>query len=142
MTERPDEIPLPRPSRPALVELAAAILVVGGALGLVGASTAAAGLPAGTEPLVVLAVVLDVGAIVAGVLVRFGRWWVVAVNYVAVLGFLDLVASGGSALALLRGVADVGVVIILVLSKPWFDALAAWRAAQPFTPPTARPPTR
>ena len=142
MTERSDEVPLPRPARPVLVELAAALLIVGGALGLVGAFTAAPSLPPGTGSLVVLAVVLDIGAIVAGVLVRLGRWWVVAVNYVAVLGFLDLVASGGSALALLRGVADVVVVVILVLNRPWFDAFAAWRAAQPFTPPTARPPTR
>lgn len=142
MTERPEEVPLPRPARPPLVELAAAILIVGGTLGLVGAFTAAPGLPAGTESLFVLALILDIGAIVAGVLVRLGRWWVVAVNYAAVLGFLDLVGSGGSALALLRGVSDVVVVVILVLSKPWFEALAAWRAAQPFTPPTARPPTR
>jgi hypothetical protein len=142
MAERPDDEPLPRPGRPAIVELAAAILIVGGALGLLGGFTAAPGLPSGTESVFVLAIALDVGAIVVGVLVRLGRWWIVAVNYVAVLGFLDLVASGGSVLALLRGVADVVVVVILVLTKPWFDALAAWRAGQPFTPPTARPPTR
>lgn len=142
MADRAEDRPLPRPARPAVVELAAAILIVGGALGLLGGFTAAPSLPSGTESVFVLAIVLDIGAIVAGVLVRFGRWWIVAINYVAVLGFLDLVASGGSLLALLRGVADVIVVVILVLTKPWFDALAAWRAAQPFTPPTARPPTR
>jgi hypothetical protein len=55
------------------------------------------------------------------VLIRFGRAWLVAVNYVAVLGFLDLMAAAGSGLALILGVADVLVVVILFLHKPWFD---------------------
>jgi hypothetical protein len=124
----PDAPEDPRPTRPALVELAAAILIVGGTIGLVGLVTRLSNVPAGLEPFLALTVALDVGSIVMGLLVRAGRAWIVAVNYVAVLGFLDLLASGGSPLALMLGLADVGVVVILVLNKPWFDATAEWRA--------------
>jgi uncharacterized membrane protein len=126
--EPPDEIP-PVP-RPATIEFAAAILIVGGLLGSLGAGAAAADLPAGTEPLLVVTIVLDVLSVVTGVLIRMGRAWVIAVNYVAVLGFLDLMAAGGSGLALILGVADVLVVVILFLNKPWFDARRGEREAR------------
>ena len=58
-----------------------------------------------------------------GVLVRLGRLWLVAVNYAAVLGFLDLLGAGASPLALMLGLADVLVVVILFRYKPWFDEL-------------------
>lgn len=118
--------PTPAP-RPAPIELAAAILIVGGGLGLFGAVAAAADLPPGTEPLLVITVVLDIGSIVIGVLIRMARAWVVAINYVAVLGFLDLMAAGGSGLALILGVADILVVILLLVYKPWFDERRAFR---------------
>jgi hypothetical protein len=117
--EPPGE-PIPEP-RPGPIELAAAILIVGGVLGLVGIVSAGPGLPPGTEPLLVVTVMLYIGSVVIGVLIRMGRAWVVAVNYVAVLGFLDLMAAGGSGLALILGVADILVVVILFLHKPWFD---------------------
>lgn len=125
----PDAPETLRPSRPAVVELAAAILVVGGVVGLVGLVTRLSNIPPGLEPFLALTVALDVSSIVVGLLVRAGRLWILAVNYVAVLGFLDLLASGGSPLALMLGLADVVVVVILVLNKPWFDAVAQWRAA-------------
>ena len=118
-----------RPSRPAVVELAAAILIVGGVIGLVGLVTRLSNIPPGLEPFLALTVALDVSSIAVGLLVRSGRLWILAVNYVAVLGFLDLLASGGSPLALMLGLADVVVVVILVLNKPWFDAVARWRTA-------------
>lgn len=116
-----------RPDRPPAIELAAAILIVGGVLGMVGTAGAVPGLPAGTELLVVITAALNLGSIIIGVLVRFGRAWLLAVNYVAVLGFLDLVAGAGSGLALLLGIADVVVVAILFLNKPWFDAMRRMR---------------
>lgn len=116
-----------RPPRPGAVELAGAILIVSGVLGLIGAIGAASGLPSGTEPILVITVVLNLGSVAVGLLARFGRAWLVAVNYVAVLGFLDLSAGAGSGLALLLGVADVIVVIILLLNKPWFDAMRRMR---------------
>lgn len=126
--------PAPAPSRPAPIELAAAILIVGGVLGLFGAVSGIASLPAGSEPFFPLTVALSVGSIVAGVLVRFGRLWVVAVNYVAVLGFLDLLAAGASPLGLMLGVADIVVVVILFVHKAWFDALGRWRSARRAAP--------
>jgi hypothetical protein len=127
----PAEPDAPAPGRPALVELAAALLIVVGVVGLLGALNASRSLPAGSEALLALTVLLDVGTVVAGVLVRTGRLWILAVNYVAVLAFLDLVAAtGGSPLALVLGVVNVSVVVILIAHKPWFDAIAAWRAAR------------
>jgi uncharacterized membrane protein len=127
--DEPPGEPIPQP-RPAPIELAAAILIVGGVLGLVGLAAAASDLPPGTEPLLVVTGALDIGAVVIGVLIRFGRAWLVAINYVAVLGFLDLMAAGGSGLALILGVADVLVVIILFLHKPWFDGRRRIRDAR------------
>ncbi len=105
------------------------------------------GLPPGTEPLFAVTIVLAIGSIVVGLLIRLGRFWLVGINLAAVLGFLDLLGAGASPLSLMLGIADVLVVAILLRHKPWFDALhlrrmSAEAEAQPFTPPTARPPTR
>jgi hypothetical protein len=54
--------------------------------------------------------------------------WLLAVNYVAVLGFLDLLGAGGSPLAFMLGASDIFVVVILFLQKPWFDEMSRWRA--------------
>ncbi len=116
-----------RPARPAAIELAAAILIVGSMLGLIGAIGAASGLPAETEPILVITAALNLGSLAVGILVRFGRAWLVAVNYVAVLGFLDLTAGAGSGLALMLGLAEVIVVVLLLLNKPWFDAMRDMR---------------
>ena len=134
-------------ARPAAVELAAALLIVGGAINLIGGLSGISSLPPGTEPVFALTVALAIGSIVVGLLVRGGRLWLVAVNLAAVLGFLDLLGAGASPLSLMHGLADILVVVILFRHKPWFDALRLLRAtadaeAQPFTPPTARPPTR
>jgi hypothetical protein len=123
-----DEPDRPRPSRPAAVELAAAILIVGGAVGLIGLFVSASSLPPGTEPFVGLTLLLDTGAIVVGLLIRLGRFWILAVNYAAVLGFIDLLGAGGSPLALMLGIADIAVVVILFLHRPWFDAMRQRRA--------------
>ena len=118
----------PRPSRPAVVELAAAILIVGGVVGLIGLVTGAPGLPDFTLGLLLLTLALNVAPIAVGVLVRTGRAWIVAVNYVAVIAFLDLLSIGSSPIGLIFTVANVLVVIILIRHKPWFDAVGRWRA--------------
>jgi hypothetical protein len=64
-----------------------------------------------------------------GLLVRLGRAWIVAVNYAVVLGFLDLMGASASSLALMLGLADIVVVVILFLNKPWFDVLRVRRAS-------------
>jgi hypothetical protein len=116
-----------RPARPPVIELSAAILIVSGVLGLVGTIGAIPELPEGTGPIVVLTAGLNVGSLVVGLLIRSGRAWLIAVNYVAVLGFLDLTGAPSSGLALLLGIADIIVVVILLFQKPWFDAVGQWR---------------
>ena len=128
-----DESEPVRPARPVSVELAAAILIVGGATQLVLGLTTLPGVPSGAEGLSAVALGLNIATIVTGVLVRGGRAWLVAVNFVAILGFLDLLGAGGSPLQLMLAAAEVLVVAILLARKPWFDALAQWRA----TPTTA-----
>jgi hypothetical protein len=127
-------------ARPVVVELAAAILIVSGVLGLIGTIGAAADLPAGTGVILVITAALNLGSIAVGVLVRYGRAWLLDVNYVAVLGFLDLVAATGSGLALMLGIADIVVVTILLLNKPWFDAMRRMRQRHASERRIASPP--
>lgn len=124
-----DDAGPPLPSRPGAIELAAALLIVGGVIGVFGALSSASSLPAGVAPFLALTVALAIGSIVVGLLVRLGRFWILAVNYVAVLGFIDLLGAGASPLALTLGLADILVVIILFVHKPWFDELRLRRAA-------------
>ncbi len=120
-----DEPDAPWPARPAAVELAAAFLIVGGAVSAFSAVSNVSSLPPGVEPILALTVALAIGSIVVGVFVRLGRFWIVAINYAAVLGFLDLLGAGASPLALMLGLSDVLVVVILFRYKSWFDEL--WR---------------
>jgi hypothetical protein len=112
--------PKARRPRPGTVELAAALLIIGGILQLVGAIGAASSLPAGAEVVLFGSIVIDIATIAAGVLIRSGRLWLLVVNYVAVLGFLDLMRSGSSPVALMLAIGDIVVVVILVVNRPWF----------------------
>ena len=141
--DEPEEPEAPvRPARPGTVELAAAMLIVGGVLGVISALASSTTAPAGLEALPLLTLSLTLLQVAVGLLIRLGRFWLLAVNYVAVLAFLDLLAAGVSPLALMLGLSEALAVVILLVRKPWFDAMARWRSAQPLTPPTARPPTR
>jgi hypothetical protein len=111
--------------RPAAIELAAAILIIGGILGMAGAIGGAASLPIGTGLLLAVTIALDIASIVVGVLIRMGRLWILDVNYVSIVGFLDLLAAGGSPIALIRGIGEVAVVVILLVYRPWFVRRAA-----------------
>jgi hypothetical protein len=124
-----DEPDAPWPARPAAIELAGALLIVGGAVSLFSALSNVSSLPPGIELILAMSVVLAIGSIVVGVLVRLGRFWLLAVNYAAVLGFLDLLGAGASPLALMLGLADIVVVVILFRHKPWFDELRRRRAS-------------
>ena len=120
---------LVRPARPASIELAGAILIVGGAIQLVLALTTLPGLPPGGESFAALSLALNVATIATGILIRAGMWWLVAVNISAILGYLDLLGAGGSPLQLMLGAAEVLAVAILLARKPWFDAMRTWRAS-------------
>jgi hypothetical protein len=112
--------PAERERRPVLVEIAAALLIVTGVLQLVAAIGIAGSLPPGTEGLLALSVGLEIATIVAGVLVRTGRLWLLVVNYVAVLGFLDLLRSAASPIALMFAIFDAFVLYVLFTNRPWF----------------------
>jgi len=131
-----------RPARPGVIELATALLIVGGVVGVVGYFTSSGSEVGGLDTLSILTLGLNLAQIAVGLMLRVGRLWLLAVNYVAVLAFLDLLASGVSPLALMLALAEIVVIVILFAQRPWFDAMRAWRADQPLTPPTARPPTR
>lgn len=118
-----------RPARPGAIELAAALLIVGGVLGVLGVlATSGAIEPAGPEALPLLTLVLNLAQIAVGFLIRGGWLWLVAINYVAVLGFLDVLAAGASPLSLMLGLAEVVVVVILMIHRPWFESLRGWRS--------------
>ena len=120
-TAAPAEEPRRRRGRPVLVELASALLIVGGAmnllisiqvLGLLGER----GEPIG--PLTLVTIVLAIATLALGILVRYGMGWLLAVNVVAVLAFLELTA--GSPVGLLFGIVDTIVVLALFREREWF----------------------
>ena len=121
------EIQPVRPARPATVELAAAVLIVGGALQLLLRVATLGSVEPGAEAFAAITLALDAASIGLGVLVRDGRAWLIALNFAAVLGFLDLQGAGVDPLLLGLGLAEVLVVAILLAQKPWFDAMVAWR---------------
>jgi len=130
--DAPDSTRLPRatrPPRPMIIEIAAAILIVGGLVGTVGTLTAASGLgPAaageGARPVIVLLALLNVLTVIVGALVRRGMAWIFCINVVAVLLFIELTAvPGGNAIAMLLVVLDGFVFVALARHRAWFD----WR---------------
>jgi hypothetical protein len=120
-TKPPKPDPVERPRRPAGVELAAAIMIVSGAVATLVSIQAAMVLANQgelDEPLAALSIALGVGSVVLGLLVRVGRAWLIAVNVAAVAGFLEITSF--SAPGLLFGLMDVLVVALLLRDRPWF----------------------
>lgn len=123
--EEPD-----RPDRPASIELAAALVLVNAIFRLVVIALAATQDPpvapiAPLELLVELA--LQIGLVVVSLLVRAGRAWVVAINVLAVVAFVQAfgLSAVGLSFALLYGLAF----ILVFRARAWFDAMTRWRAA-------------
>jgi hypothetical protein len=103
------------------VELAAAILIVNGALSAITSLEVVSRLAdqgTASAPIALLSFVIGIGSVVLGILVRYGAAWLVAVNVVAVAGFLEV--SSGTALGLLFGILDVVVLLALFRERPWF----------------------
>jgi hypothetical protein len=130
---RGDQAPAPRKAfrpRPILVELASALLVVEGAVSLLFSIDVLVKLAQNGTPIEILtaiSIALSTLNLGLGIAVRFGRLWVVTINVAAVLGFLELLSA--TPVGVLFGVLDVSVVLALVREKPWFDWMAAERAA-------------
>lgn len=112
-----------RPPRPVLVELGAAILIVGGItalLGWVGTQIAGTSIPADAGLPTALFVGLNLVLIPTGVLIRRGRYWPVCINIVAVATFLYLMAFPNPQ-AVFFGVMDMIVFFGLVRHRAWFE---------------------
>jgi hypothetical protein len=112
----PDQsIPPPpeRPTRPILIEIAAAILIIGGLTSLLSAVTVP-----GVIGLALVA--LNLLTVVVGIFVRLGRWWIVAINVVAIALFIELTALP-SPFAALFATMDAIVLFALIRHRAWFD---------------------
>ena len=129
--DQPDSARLPaaaRPPRPLSLEIAAAILIVGGALATIGtlglAGASAGSGPPAAGPVFGLLIALNVLTVVVGLLVRAGMAWILCVNVVAVALFVELTAvPGGSAFAAGLALLDAFVFVALLRNRAWFD----WR---------------
>jgi hypothetical protein len=117
----PSSVPT-RPARPVLVELASAIMVVGGVMGVLSSvdvmSRLAAGGDSSIGPLIVLSILIGIASVALGVLIRFGRGWIVALNLTAIAAFLEL--TSGSIVGLVFGLLDGFVVVVLLVEQRWF----------------------
>lgn len=112
-----------RPRRPALIELGAATLIVGGAAQLllrVGALARGFDVP---ELPAALGFGIDTLAIVVGLLVRAGIAWILCLNVVAVLAFIDFreLVLSGSAVAGLFLALDTLALIGIARHRDWFE---------------------
>jgi hypothetical protein len=104
-----------------MVELATAMLIVNGFVGLVLSAQALATLAdrdALSPVLVVVSIAIGVVSIALGIALRYGRWWLFGLNAVAVAGFLELTSF--TVTGLLAGVVDAIVVVVLLAYRPWF----------------------
>ena len=68
--------------------------------------------------LALLTLAIGIGSILLGVLIRFGRAWLVALNLVAIAAFLELTSA--SIVGLLFGSLDLFVVLVLLFEQRWF----------------------
>lgn len=112
-----------------MVELASALLVVGGVLNLVISTDVLMRLSERGESVAghtVVTIALGIITLGLGFAIRSGRGWLLAVNVAAVLGFLELLS--GSVVGLLFGALDVAVVLMLIRERPWFEWSAIERA--------------
>ncbi len=116
-----------RPRRPLSIEISAAILIVGG-LSTIVATVAdfLSGDPAandpGARPVVTLILGLNVLTLIVGLFVRWGQAWLVCINVVAIVLFLELTAiPSGSAIVMLLAILDGFVFVALARNRAWFD---------------------
>ncbi len=117
-------VPAPtRPRRPLLLELAAAILIVGGLTSILGSLGT---LDPATELLDLVFLALGALTVLVGLLVRAGRAWILDLNVVAVILFLEITALP-SAVAVVFVTLDAIVLYALIRHRAWFDR--AWEAS-------------
>jgi len=124
--EIPDSslVPEPeRPPRPMLIELGAAILIVGGftsVIGWIAAAIFGSPIPTDAGPVPLIVVGLNVVVIAIGLLMRSGRLWRLCVNFVAVTIFLYLTFFPNP-IAVFYLFLDTIVFVGLVRHRWWFE---------------------
>lgn len=118
-TERPT---IQHPRRPVLVEVAAAILIVGSVTDVLISFESVATAPTPLARFLAAASV-SLGLLLAilGYLLRSGRAWLVTINVVAVAAFLELQSL--TFVGILSAIFDMVVVGILLREHAWFQ----WR---------------
>ncbi len=128
-------VPVPlRPRRPLLLESAAAILIVGGLTSILGSLGT---LDPATELLDLLVLALGGLTVLVGLLVRAGRAWILDLNVVAIVLFLEVTALP-SAVAVVFVTLDAIVLVGLISHRAWFDRAPADVVAPTVSvPPTA-----
>ena len=119
----------PPPTRPAAIDLGAAILVFGGLFGFsqlfVGDYVLTGSLPA-KDPILGVAFIAYGVTVVLGIVIRMGRAWLPALNLALLVALLYLPAAGRP-LILVLVLGHVGAAVILVRNRRWFSEMAAWR---------------
>ena len=119
---RTEKAEIERPRRPILVEVAAAILIVGSATDVLisfeGMATAPTSLG---RVLAATSVSLGLLLVILGYFLRKGRAWLIALNVAAIAAFLELQTL--SIIGILEAVFDMVVVGILLRERWWFQ----WR---------------
>ena len=113
----------PVPIRPVLVELASALLIVGGITALVGwlvAQVFNIGVAANAGLLPAIFVGLNLVAIATGLLIRSGRHWRLCTNVVAI-SILLYVTGLSSPIAMFYLALYVVVFYALIQHRAWFD---------------------
>lgn len=124
-----------RPRRPALVELAAALLIVSG-LSSILTTFLAEMQGTGTGPTGVLILALNVLMIVTGILIRRGRAWRLGLNVAAIALFIELTLLP-SAFGILFAAMDALVLFALIRHRAWFQWSADDAEADAATAPDA-----
>jgi polyferredoxin len=116
----PEKPEVERPRRPTLVEVAAAILIVGSVTDVLISFEGMATAPSSLGR-VLYATSVSLGLLLAilGFLLRSGRAWLVTLNIVAVAAFLELLTL--SVAGILSALFDMLVVGILLRERWWFQ---------------------
>ena len=120
-------------ARPQVIEIAAAVLVLGGLFGLsqllVGDYVITGSLPA-KVPILGVALVLYLASTILGVTVRIGRGWLPALNLAGIFAVLLLLAMDRLANAVMA-LAYAVAFVILLRERRWFAAVSGARPRPP-----------
>jgi hypothetical protein len=124
-------VPAP-PPRPVAIDFASTVLIVSGVFRVLAICLALVGPPQPGLEIRPLYVLIEggfqVASIALGVLIRYGRAWLIAATFAAVFAFLQLLSLLG-VVSIVFGVLFAIAFVAIFANRPWFIATAAWRQA-------------